>query len=289
MWKSAPAKFRELLQRETASVVPLAIDPISAKMAAQAGFEALYLGGGTLGYSKTWTEANLSVTQLAQTALEMRAATELPIILDGQCGWGDPMHMHHAMAVAEAAGTAAIEIEDQIMPKRAHHHVGIEHLVPAEFMVEKIKAAVAVRRDPDFVIIGRTNADRPDDVNEALRRAEIYKRAGADMLFVLLRNPDHAAIIAERIEGPHMYMTPRGVSGLSLQDLGALGYKLVVDALTPFFAAQRALRACYAAMAQGLPDPTVGTDLSGEIDAIHDVIGLEALLEVERRTVERPD
>lgn len=284
---SPAAKFRELLNRETASVVPLAIDPISARLAEAAGFEALYLGGGTLGYLKTWTEANLTVTQLAQVALEMRAASALPIILDGQCGWGDPMHVHHAVAVAEAAGTAAIEIEDQIMPKRAHHHVGVEHLVPIDYMVDKIEAAVACRRDPDFVVIGRTNADRPDDVEEALRRAEAYKRAGSDMLFVLLRNPDHARIIAERIEGPHLYMTPRGVSGLSLTELGAMGYKLVVDALTPFFAQQKALRLCYEAMARGEPDPTVGIELLAEMDRVHESIGLERLLDIERRTVER--
>lgn len=284
---SAAAKLRELMSRDVASLVPLALDPLSARLAERVGFEALYLGGGTLGYVKTWTEANLTLTQIIQAALEIKAASPLPVILDGQCGWGDPMHMHHTMAMAEAAGTAAIEIEDQITPKRAHHHVGVEHLVPTEVMVAKIAEAVAVRRDPDFVIIGRTNASRPESPDEAIRRIEAYKKAGADMLFVLLRHPEHARVIAERVEGPHLYMAPTGVSELSLTELGALGYKLVVDAQTPFYATLKALRESYEAMKQGRIDPIVGNDLLGEMEQVHDLIGLDRLLDVERRTVER--
>ena len=183
--KSGAARLRELIARDLPPVVPLVLDPISAKLAQGAGFEALYLGGGTLGYVKTCTEANLTLTQLAQTGLEIRAACDLPLILDGACGWGDPMHLHHTIAMSEAAGFAAIEIEDQLLPKRAHHHIGIEHLIPMDLMVHKIREAVAARRDPDFVIIGRTNACRTDGLDEALRRAEAYRRAGADMLLVL--------------------------------------------------------------------------------------------------------
>jgi 2-methylisocitrate lyase-like PEP mutase family enzyme len=122
--KTGAARLRELIRREVPAVVPLVLDPISAKMAQAAGFEALYLGGGTLGYVKTCTEANLTLTQMAQTGLEIRAASDLPLILDGACGYGDPMHLHHTIAMAEAAGFAAIEIEDQLLPKRAHHHIG---------------------------------------------------------------------------------------------------------------------------------------------------------------------
>lgn len=287
MIKSPAAKLRELMARKDATVVPLAIDPISAKMCETLGFEALYLGGGTLGYVKTWSEANLSLTQLAHTTLEMRAASSLPIIFDGQCGWGDAMHTRHAIFTAEAAGAAAIEIEDQLVPKRVHHHIGIEHLIPTEVMVEKIKQAVAARRDPDFVIIGRTNAARPDNVDEAVRRAEAYRRAGADMIFVLMRNPEHFRRVAERIGGPLLYMTPCGVSGISLSEMGALGYKLVVDAITPFYASIKTLRLCYEAMAKGQPDPTVGTNPLAETDAIHNSIGLDVLLDIERQTVER--
>ncbi len=84
---------------------------------------------------------------MCQAALDIRTACTLPLILDAAPGWGDPMHMHRTINMSEAAGFAAIEIEDQILPKRAHHHAGIEHMVPLELMVEKLREAVAARRD----------------------------------------------------------------------------------------------------------------------------------------------
>ena len=231
------------------------LDPISAKLAQGAGFEALYLGGGTLGYVKTCTEANLTLTQMAQAGLEIRAACDLPLILDGACGYGDPMHLHHTIAMAEAAGFAAIEIEDQLLPKRAHHHIGIEHLIPQQLMEHKIREAVAARRDPDFIIIARTNACRTDGIDEALRRAEAYRRAGADMLLVLPKTPEQARDIGERIEGPLFYFMLGGPAsmGMTLAELGRLGYRIVCDAITPLLARQKALRLCYDALARGCP------------------------------------
>ncbi|KVQ63003.1 isocitrate lyase/PEP mutase family protein [Burkholderia territorii] len=286
---SGAAKLRELLSRDAPAVVPLVLDPISAKLAEAAGFDALYLGGGTLGYVKTVTEANLSLIQMAQAGIEIRAASTLPLILDGQCGWGDPVHLHCTIPMAEAAGFAAIEIEDQLMPKRVHHHVGVEHLIPTELMVEKVRQAVAARRDPDFVIIARTNACRTDSLDEALRRAEAYKRAGADMLLVLPKHAEEARAIGERIDGPLVYMMLGGPAsiGMSVAELGQLGYKIVLDALTPFFARQKALRLCYDALAKGLPDPTVGLAFAEEAGLTHEVIGLDRLLDVERQTTER--
>ena len=103
------------------------------------------------------TEANLTLTEMVRIGLDIRTASRLPLILDGACGWGDPMHLHRTINMVEAAGFAGIEIEDQLLPKRAHHHIGIEHLIPMELMAAKIRGAVRARRDPKFVIIGRTN------------------------------------------------------------------------------------------------------------------------------------
>jgi len=114
--------------------------------------------------------------------------------------------------MTEAAGFAAIEIEDQLLPKRAHHHIGIEHLIPSELMEAKIRAAAAARRDPDFVIIGRTNAVRNTGLDDALRRAEAYKRAGADMLYVTGRKPENLRVLGERLPPPLMYMAGPGDS-----------------------------------------------------------------------------
>ncbi len=91
------------------------------------------------------------------------------------------MHIRRTIALTEAAGFAAIEIEDQLTPKRAHHHIGIEHIIPIEMMVAKIEEALAARISPDFLIIARTNAASAAGLDEKLRRGEAYRRAGADM------------------------------------------------------------------------------------------------------------
>jgi methylisocitrate lyase len=282
------SRFREFLTRDTPVLGPLVLDPLSAVMAQSMGFEYGYLGGGSLGYVKAASEANLSLTEMAQAGLEIAAATDLPLVMDGTCGWGDPMHVHHTTAMAEAAGFAAIEIEDQLLPKRAHHHIDVEHLIPAELMAQKIEAAVEARRDPDFVIIGRTNACRTDGIDEAVRRAELYREAGADMLLILPKTPEQARTIGEQIEGPLFYMMLAGPTsiGMSLEELAELGYRVVVDAMTPFLARQRATRLAYDALARGVVDPTLNGQNGEETRLVHQFMGLEALLDVERRTVE---
>src|SRR6266516_5338904 len=142
-----------LMQGPLPVTAPLVLNPLMAKMVEASGFSAGYLGGGATGYLKVVLEANLNLTEMCQAALDIRAVSALPLILDGACGYGDPMHMHRTIGMSEAAGFAAIEIEDQLLPKRAHHHIGIEHMIPSEAMEAKIRAAVEARRDPEFVII----------------------------------------------------------------------------------------------------------------------------------------
>jgi 2-methylisocitrate lyase-like PEP mutase family enzyme len=286
-------EFRRLIAEGARPVVaPLVFNPITARLAEAAGFRALYLGGGSMGYVKCVTEANLSLTEMVQAGIDIRTVCSLPLILDGACGWGDPMHQHRTIGMTEAAGFCAIEIEDQILPKRAHHHIGTEHIVPLELMVAKVEEAVAARRDPDFVIIARTNAARMHGLDEALRRGEAYRRAGADMLLILQKTPDEIRTIGERLGGPLLLLTAGGGLSsirMSLEELGALGYRVVVDATTPLFVAHRALREAHAAMARGEADTLFGSaaERAAEQHEIHKTIGLDAMLEIERRTVER--
>src|SRR5262249_4340893 len=155
------------------------------------------------------TEANLSLVDMIQAGIDIKTACPLPLILDGACGWGDPMHIHRTINMAESAGFSAIEIEDQILPKRAHHHAGKEHAIPMELMVAKMEEAVAARRDPNFLIIGRTNVGH-GPLEEALRRGEAYKKAGADMLFVFSRNDADTRAILEGLPKPLMHMARPG-------------------------------------------------------------------------------
>ncbi|RYY17988.1 MAG: isocitrate lyase/PEP mutase family protein [Alphaproteobacteria bacterium] len=282
--------LRALLQKSGTTIAPLVLNAMMARLAEQAGFAALYLGGGAMGYLTTVTEANLSLPDMVQAGLGITSVSSLPLILDGACGWGDPMHMHRTIGMAEAAGFSAIEIEDQILPKRAHHHVGLEHIIPTELMVAKIEEALAARRNSEFMVIARTNALRTDGLDEALRRGEAYAKAGADMLFVLAREPSVLRTIAERLPRPLMYMTPAGGladAGISASELAALGYTLIVDPSTPLLAMHRALRQSYAAIAAGRADSALKDDAEAEQARVHETIGLMKLLEIEARTVER--
>src|SRR5437868_11984006 len=199
--------LRDLIARPTPVTAPLVLNPLMARMVEAAGLSAGYLGGGASGYLKVSLEANLNLTEMCQAALDIRAVSSLPLILDGACGYGDPMHMHRTIGMSEAAGFAAIEIEDQLVPKRAHHHIGIEHMIPTALMPAKISEAVAARRNPDFLIVARTNAIRASDMDDALRRGEAYRRAGADLLLLsMAHKPEQLRTISERLGGPLMYL-----------------------------------------------------------------------------------
>lgn len=282
--------FREMLASKQAYVAPAVFNPLCAKIAEAAGFQVLYLSAGALGYIKCSLEANLGLTELAQAGLDIRSASGLPLILDGACGFGDPMHMHHTIATAEAAGFCAIEIEDQLLPKRAHHHIGIEHMIPQELMVAKVREAVRARRNPDFVIVARTNGVRSSSMDDALKRSEAYRKAGADMLFFIPRNAEEARFIAERLPPPFMFSVQGDglqTYGMTLEDFGALGYRILAMT-TPTFAFHRAMQQTYRALASGQPIPALaGTTRKAEQAALHDTIGLAALLEVEKATVEK--
>jgi methylisocitrate lyase len=283
--------IRALMQRPLPITAPLVLNPLMARMVEAAGFPAGYLGGGSTGYQKVALEANLNLTEMCQAAIEIGAVSSLPLILDGACGYGDPMHMHRTIGMSEAAGFAAIEIEDQLVPKRAHHHVGLEHMIPAELMAAKVQTAVAARRSPDFLIIARTNGMRASTMDDALRRGELYRKAGADVLLLsMAHQPEQLRKIAERLGGPLMYLSGRGGLaglGMTLADLGGLGYKIVADPVTPLLAAYEAWKRTYADLVDGFGAGKPTRDW-GPLE--HDMLGvieLEKLLAVERAHVEK--
>src|ERR1700730_10947404 len=234
--KPSGQKLNELIHGNDLIVAPVALNPIMARLAEEAGFKAIYLSGGSLGWLKCVAEANLTLPELAEGALDMRGGCKLPIVLAADGGWGDPVHMHRTMGLTEAAGFGAIEIEDQLLPRRVEHHVGIDHLIPTELMLKKIEAARDARTDPDLVIIARTNARRVGGLDEALRRAEAFRKAGADMLFCYTRNADELRIMGERLPRPLMMFAPPdgfGTFALSERDLAALGYRLAAPPRAP--------------------------------------------------------
>lgn len=282
-------RLRTLIDGPDLVIAPVALNPLMARMAVEAGFKAVYMSGGSLGWVTCGTEASITLPEMAQIAMDMRTVSDVPIVLDGGGGWGDPAHIHRTIAMTEAAGFDAIEIEDQLLPRRYHHFVGVEHLIPAEFMVTKIREAVAARRNPNLVIVGRTNARRIADLDEALRRGEAYRAAGADMIFVHTRNPDEMRIIGERLAPPLMVFAPEdgfAVSPFTPADLAGLGFRLVASSGSAFVAMYKAIRQSYECLANGTIDPLLGQGGTvAEMKAARLTVGLDDLLDVEKRTM----
>ena len=282
-------KLKDLIAKPELTVAPCALNPIMAQMAMMAGFKAAYLSGGSLGWYKGVTEAGLSLTEMVQVALDIRTVCPIPVVLDAGGGFGDPVHMHRTVAMSEAAGIQCIEIEDQLLPRRVEHHVGIDNLVTPQIAADRIREAVAARTNPDTVIVGRTNAIRVGGMDDALRRAEAMKKAGADMLFVWGRKPEDMRHIAERLPAPLMtFAPPDGFSTfpISKAELVKMGYRLMASSGSAFAAMVKAVRGSYEALAQDRPDDFMGPGgVERWMKEAHKVTGLDRLLEIERRTM----
>jgi 2-methylisocitrate lyase-like PEP mutase family enzyme len=285
------ATLRQLFATQEYVFAPLCYDPLTARLAEEVGFQAAYLGGGSYGYTLTWTEAMLTVTELADMTHRCCTAIDIPLVVDAACGFGEPLHVMRTVREIEQAGGAAIEIEDQYIPKRAHHHKGIEHMISQAEMVDKVRAACEARRHQDFVIIARTNAVRNTSMADAIARGQAYREAGADVIFASsLRTLEQIDTFAKAMEGPLMLMTGAGGLqkwGRTAREFGALGYTLLVDPSSPLLCAYQAARRAYESLRK---DHSVAF-APGEIEAInaqlHATIRLPAYLEIERRTVEK--
>lgn len=178
-------RLRQLLNDPKILVAPGTYDGTGARLVEQLGFQAFYLSGfetaaSILGQPDV---GYLSHTQMVERVTAMADVVDLPLIADADTGFGNPLNVRRAVIAYERAGAAAMHIEDQTFPKRCGHMLGRE-VVPVHEMVQKIKAAVDARQDPDFVIIARTDARTAHGLDEAIDRGAAYHEAGADMLFI---------------------------------------------------------------------------------------------------------
>ena len=178
------AKFRQLVESREILVMPGAYDALSAKLVEASGFPVAYMTGYGQSASKLGAPdvGLMTMSEMAERAKDMCAAVSIPVICDGDTGFGNVVNLVRTVREYERAGAAAIQIEDQRMPKKCGHMLG-RQVVDAQEMVNKIQAACAARHDPDFLIIARTDARTNHGVEEAIRRAKLYEQAGADIIF----------------------------------------------------------------------------------------------------------
>jgi methylisocitrate lyase len=184
----------------------------------------------------------LTLTEFADEARRLAAATSLPLLCDADTGFGEVLNVERTVYEFESAGAAGIHLEDQVFPKRCGHLSG-KSLIDPEAMAAKVRAAVAAKRDPAFVIIARTDARGVTGFDDAVRRAHLYLKAGADAIFPeALETADEFARFAREVPAPLLAnMTEFGKGPLlTVSELGAMGYKMILYPLTAFRAAMRA-------------------------------------------------
>lgn len=278
------AAFRRRVEAEGPLMIPHCPDALTARLCEQLGFDGGYLGGGGLGYSLAVSEALLTITELGQAAASVRRRSSLPLVVDAGVGFGDAVHVARTVWELEAAGVHAIELEDQVAPKRASHHRHVEHLVPVEEMVGKLHAAVRARRDPDLLLIARTNAVRNESFDAAVERCEAYSAAGADVVMLLPESEEQRAAAPRRLSGPVALLTSFDLH--SPQEWTALGYSLVIDPVTGQTAAFGALREAYTAQRSGRRSGRSAAESFAVYEELQHLAGFEELYDIERATTE---
>jgi|694.fasta_scaffold65198_3 2-methylisocitrate lyase-like PEP mutase family enzyme len=177
--------LRARLQSGKILVAPGAYDALSARLLEQAGFEAVYRGGYAAS-AAAFALPDLGITTLTDMVDHLRRMTnaiDLPVIADADTGYGEVPQVVHTVHELEAAGAAAIQFEDQVFPKRCGHMEG-KKVIPAEEMVIKLRAALAARRNPETVIIARSDATAVTGLDDAIARSRMYADAGADVIFI---------------------------------------------------------------------------------------------------------
>jgi 2-methylisocitrate lyase-like PEP mutase family enzyme len=248
--------LRERLSRPEILVAPGVFDALTAKLAARAGFEALYLSGAAVAYTRLgWPDIGLATsTEMAETMALIRDRVGLPVVVDADDGFGNALNVQRTTRTYERAGANALQFEDQASPKRCGHLDG-KTLIPADEMVGKIAAACDARADAGTLIIARTDAIAVEGFDAAIERAGRYAEAGADVLFVeapktsdeLRRIPKllggRIPLMANMVEGGQTPVT-------DARELQAIGYSLVIFPGGIVRALARSARDYYASLAR---------------------------------------
>ena len=240
---SKAARLRELIKQGCVAM-PGVPNAAMARRVERAGFDALHISGASMANTTAGVPdiGLLTLTEVARLAGYIVDAVNIPAIVDADTGFGGTENVARTIRELERAGLAGCHIEDQEFPKRCGHLAG-KSLIPAEEMVEKIQAAVAARRDPDFLIMARTDARGVEDFPSAIKRAEKYLEAGADAIFPeALQNAQEFRDFAQRMECPLLAnMTEFGKSPLlSLSELTDLGYRMVIFPMSAFRVSMKA-------------------------------------------------
>ncbi len=280
--------FKARLAQPAPVLAPGVYDGLTALIAEQAGFEALYLSGASIAYTLLG-RSDIGLTTATEVADTLARITErvcTPVIVDADTGFGNALNTQRTVREFERAGAAMIQLEDQTFPKRCGHLDG-KGVVPVAEMCGKLKAALDARRSEQTLILARTDAVAVEGFEAALDRAEAYLACGVDALFVeAVRSPEQMATACGRFAG-RIPMLANMVEGgktpiQSADELGAIGYRIVIFPGGTARAVAQTLQRYYASLhTHRTTAPMRGEML--DFDQLNDVIGTGELLEVGKR------
>jgi methylisocitrate lyase len=277
-------RFRLLIEAPEIVVLPGVHDALTLRLAEQAGFQAVTCGG----YSATASllgapdVQQLTMTEMAEMYARLCDATELPLFADGDTGYGNATNVARTVRAYERAGVAGLFIEDQESPKRCGHMDG-KRVIPAGDMVAKLKAALDARVDADLILCARTDARAVHGLDEAIERCQLYREAGADLLFVDAPvSVEELRRVCSEIDGPCFANLVEGGKTpiLAARQLEAMGFAAVTWPVSASYAIARAVAEVYAAL---LRDGTTNAvrDRMVDFGAFNSLIGLAQVREAE--------
>jgi 2-methylisocitrate lyase-like PEP mutase family enzyme len=246
-------QLRKLITDPRILVIPVVHDPLCAKIAEQAGIRAIFSAGyaNSAAYLGRPDVSLVTLTEMVDCASRIVDAVTIPVFADGDTGYGNVTNVIRTVELYEKAGVAGVFIEDQVFPKRCGH-MEEKQVIPAGGMVAKIRAAVDARKDPDLVIMARTDALAVEGIEEAISRANLYHEAGADLLFV--EAPDSVGQmrrICSEVRGPTFANNlPGGKTPvLTARELEEIGYAVVADATSCTYVIAKAVQELFCELA----------------------------------------
>lgn len=270
-------KLRQMLASGKMVTAPFVLNALHAKIAESVGFDAVYMTGAGTAAEKGFPDVGLlTMTEMVSNAKYIANAVDIPVVCDADTGYGNPLNVQRTVREYEAAGVAGIHIEDQLFPKKCGFFEG-KQVVPQEEAVQKLRAALDARTDPDFVIIARCDAYAVTGWEDTVQRCRAYVDAGADMVFVDgIKTVDDLNNYANDLED-----VPRLYNGdlLPTQEVAARGYKLMICGSTIWLVYQQVRESFEELKRNGKVNPErYGTrwDVAG-------LLGLDEIYELERK------
>ena len=270
-------RLRQLLAADGLIVAPFIMNALHARIAESVGFDAVYMTGAGTSAERGFPDVGLlTMTEMTANARYIANAVAVPVICDADTGYGNALNVQRTVREYEAAGVAAIHIEDQVFPKKCGFFEG-KQVVPMEEHIQKIRAALDARRDPDFVIIARCDAYAVTGWEDTVRRCRAYREAGADLVFVDgIKSPADLELYARDLPDlPRMYNGDLA----NTREVAAMGYKLMICGST-IWLIYRQLRDAFAELKD---TGQVNPERFGTRWDVADLLGLDEVYALEQK------